>query len=209
MKQIQTLNTNESVRFNAGQAGKYLIIREASNTLMLRGDALRPVEIERGDTVDITQFDELELMSLHRTPVTVEYQISDIPIVTRAQKVSVDNQIVVSEISRPLTIESMPQVTLKGTPKVSIESMPMIETTTEKMNLSHLPDALMTGSLVSLDANEKRTAVMLQAGIDNVEPVIVQGCLRLYAGGMLTIPSTLSVTMMGAAGDTVYCGEVL
>ncbi|MEZ9191573.1 hypothetical protein AB4133_19955 [Vibrio sp. 10N.286.52.F8] len=209
MKQHQTLSANGSVRFNAGQAGKYLIIREASNTLMLRGDALRPVEIERGDTVDITKFDELELMNLHSEPVTVEYQISDIPIVTRAQKVSVDNQIVVSEISRPLTIESMPEVALAGTPTVSITSMPAIETTTAKMNLSDLPDASMTGSVISIDANEKRTAVMLQAGIDNVEPVIVQGCLRLYAGGMLTIPSTLAVTMTGASGDVVYCGEVL
>ncbi|PMO52550.1 hypothetical protein [Vibrio splendidus] len=209
MKQHQTLSANGSVRFNAGQAGKYLIIREASNTLMLRGDALRPVEIERGDTVDITQFDELELMNLHSTFVTVEYQISDIPIVTRAQKVSVDNQIVVSEISRPLTIESMPEVTLQGTSKVSVVSMPAIETTTEKINLSGLPDKSMTGSVISIDANEKRTAVMLQAGIDNVEPVIVQGCLRLYAGGMLTIPSTLAVTMTGASGDVVYCGEVL
>ncbi|PTO84112.1 hypothetical protein [Vibrio splendidus] len=209
MKQHQTLSANGSVRFNAGQAGKYLIIREASNTLMLRGDALRPVEIERGDTVDITKFDELELMNLHSEPVTVEYQISDIPIVTRAQKVSVDNQIVVSEISRPLTIESMPEVALAGTPTVSITSMPAIETTTAKMNLSDLPDASMTGSVISIDANEKRTAVMLQAGIDNVEPVIVQGCLRLYAGGMLTIPSTQAVTMTGLTGDVVYCGEVL
>ncbi|MEZ9063857.1 MULTISPECIES: hypothetical protein [unclassified Vibrio] len=209
MKQHQTLSANGSVRFNAGQAGKYLIIREASNTLMLRGDALRPVEIERGDTVDITKFDELELMNLHSESVTVEYQISDIPIVTRAQKVSVDNQIVVSEISRPLTIESMPEVALAGTPTVSITSMPAIETTTAKMNLSDLPDASMTGSVISIDANEKRTAVMLQAGIDNVEPVIVQGCLRLYAGGMLTIPSTQAVTMTGLTGDVVYCGEVL
>lgn len=61
MKQLHTLNTGEAIKFNAGQAGKYLIMREASNTVMLRGDALRPVEIERGDTVDITRFDELEL----------------------------------------------------------------------------------------------------------------------------------------------------
>lgn len=209
MKIKVTIQAGEFERFNAGQAGRYLILRESSNFLLLRGDALRNTAIERGDTVEVIRFNELELVNPHSEAVTVEYQIADIPIVTRAQKVSVDNEITVSEISRPLTIESMPEVTLAGISKVSIESMPSIETTTAKMNLSNLPDAEMTGSVVSIAENTSRTAIMLQASVDNVEPVIVQGCLRLYAGAMLTIPSMQAVTMVGQSGDTVYCGEVL
>ena len=101
MKQLHTLNTGEAMKFNAGQAGKYLIMREASNTVMLRGDALRPVEIERGDTVDITRFDELELFNHKADAVTIEYQIADVPIITKAQKIDISNSVAISEILTP------------------------------------------------------------------------------------------------------------
>ncbi|MEZ9495715.1 hypothetical protein AB4170_25540 [Vibrio splendidus] len=107
MKQLQTLSPGESIQFNAGQAGKYLIIREASHSLILRGDALRPTEIGRGDTVDITRFDELELFNHQTGSVTVEYQVADIPIITKAQKIDINNSIAISEILTPITVNKI------------------------------------------------------------------------------------------------------
>ncbi|WP_048661905.1 hypothetical protein, partial [Vibrio crassostreae] len=94
-------------QFNAGQAGKYLIIREASHSLILRGDALRPTEIGRGDTVDITRFDELELFNHQTGSVTVEYQVADIPIITKAQKIDINNSVAISEILTPITVNKI------------------------------------------------------------------------------------------------------
>ncbi|PMM18203.1 hypothetical protein BCT62_24000 [Vibrio splendidus] len=107
MKQLQTLSPGESIQFNAGQAGKYLIIREASHSLMLRGDALRPTEIGRGDTVDITRFDELELFNHQAEPVTVEYQVADIPISTKSQNIDINNSVTISEILTPITVNKI------------------------------------------------------------------------------------------------------
>ncbi|MEZ8241998.1 hypothetical protein AB6C73_26490, partial [Vibrio splendidus] len=107
MKQLQTLSPGESIQFNAGQAGKYLIIREASHSLMLRGDALRPTEIGRGDTVDITRFDELELFNHQAEPVTVEYQVADIPISTKSQNIDINNSVTISEILTPITVSAV------------------------------------------------------------------------------------------------------
>ncbi|MFA0491301.1 hypothetical protein [Vibrio splendidus] len=107
MKQLQTLSPGESIQFNAGQAGKYLIIREASHSLILRGDALRPTEIGRGDTVDITRFDELELFNHQTGSVTVEYQVADIPIITKAQKIDINNSVAISEILTPITVNKI------------------------------------------------------------------------------------------------------
>lgn len=107
MKQLHTLNAGESIQFNAGQAGKYLIIREASHSLMLRGDALRPTEIGRGDTVDITRFDELELFNHQEESVTVEYQVADIPISTKSQNIDINNSVAISEILTPITVSKV------------------------------------------------------------------------------------------------------
>ncbi len=79
MKQLHTLEPNQILSFNAGQAGKFLIMRESTHTLMIRGDALRPTEIQRGDTIDVTAFNELTLENHHDEAATFEYQISDVP----------------------------------------------------------------------------------------------------------------------------------
>jgi hypothetical protein len=104
MKQLHTLEPFQTLSFNAGQAGKFLIMRESTHTLMIRGDALRPTEIQRGDTLDVTAFNELTLENHHDDAVTFEYQISDVPILTQAQKVDVSNAVVVHEVQRPVNV---------------------------------------------------------------------------------------------------------
>jgi len=110
MKQVHTLEPNQSLSFNAGQAGKFLILRESTHDLLLRGDALRPTEIQRGDTIDVTEFDELTLENQHDQAVTFEYQISDVPILTQAQKVDVTNAVVVHEVQRPVSVVDIQRV---------------------------------------------------------------------------------------------------
>jgi|GEM_PF-2755502 len=104
MKQVHTLEPNQSLSFNAGQAGKFLILRESTHDLLLRGDALRPTEIQRGDTIDVTAFDELTLENQHDQAATFEFQISDVPILTQAQKVDVSNALVIHEVQRPVRV---------------------------------------------------------------------------------------------------------
>lgn len=110
MKQVHTLEPNQTLSFNAGQAGKFLILRESTHDLLLRGDALRPTEIQRGDTIDVTAFDELTLENQHDQAATFEYQISDVPILTQAQKVDVTNAVVVHEVQRPVSVVDIQRV---------------------------------------------------------------------------------------------------
>ena len=53
MKQTHTLKSDHTLTFNAGQSGKYLILRDTTHSLLLQGDTMRPVEIFGGDTVDV------------------------------------------------------------------------------------------------------------------------------------------------------------
>lgn len=107
MKQTHTLEPNHTLTFNAGQSGKYLILRDTTHSLLLQGDTMRPVEIFGGDTVDVSAFDKLELNNHQSVAVTFEYQVSDLLIMTKAQKISVNNALLVSEIEKPVLVRKV------------------------------------------------------------------------------------------------------
>ncbi|CAH6811521.1 conserved hypothetical protein [Vibrio chagasii] len=107
MKQTHTLEPNHTLTFNAGQSGKYLILRDTTHSLLLQGDTMRPVEIFGGDTVDVSAFDKLELNNHQSVAVTFEYQVSDLLIMTKAQKISVNNALLVSEIEKPVHVRKV------------------------------------------------------------------------------------------------------
>ncbi|MGF1841361.1 hypothetical protein [Vibrio atlanticus] len=68
---------------------------------------MRPVEIFGGDTVDVSAFDKLELNNHQSVDVTFEYQVSDLMIMTKAQKISVNNALLVSEIEKPVQVKKV------------------------------------------------------------------------------------------------------
>ncbi|CAK1945209.1 hypothetical protein [Vibrio crassostreae] len=205
MKQLHTLNAGESIQFNAGQAGKYLIIREASHSLMLRGDALRPTEIGRGDTVDITRFDELELFNHQAESVTVEYQVADIPISTKSQNIDINNSVAISEILTPITVSAV-QAEVKTriqNDTLTVEKLADLYTL-QKVDTGHLD---LTGDEQSIAGNEERKGLFIQASQDNERSVLVQGFIEVVAGGHVLIKSNKALMLEGVAGDKVRVGE--
>ncbi|MEZ9430088.1 hypothetical protein AB4247_17575, partial [Vibrio splendidus] len=203
--QLQTLSPGESIQFNAGQAGKYLIVREASHSLMLRGDALRPTEIGRGDTVDITRFDELELFNHQAEPVTVEYQVADIPISTKSQNIDINNSVTISEILTPITVSAV-QAEVKTriqNDTLTVKNLADLYTL-QKIGTGELD---LTGDEQSIAGKEERKGLFIQASKDNAHPVLVQGFIDVVAGGHVLIKSNKAVMLEGGAGDTVRLGE--
>ncbi|MDH5967460.1 hypothetical protein L8R96_16850 [Vibrio aestuarianus] len=207
MKQLQTLSPGESIQFNAGQAGKYLIIREASHSLMLRGDALRPTEIGRGDTVDITRFDELELFNHQAEPVTVEYQVADIPISTKSQNIDINNSVTISEILTPITVSAV-QAEVKT--RIQNDTLTVKKLadlyTLQKVDTGYLD---LTGDEQSIAGNEERKGLFIQTYQDNDRSVLVQGFIEVVAGGHVLIKSNEAITLEGVAGDGVRIGEFI
>ncbi len=223
MKQFHTLSAGESIHFNAGQAGKYLIIREASHTLILRGDVLRPTEIGRGDTVDITRFDELELFNHQAESVTVEYQVADIPIITKSQKIDINNSIAISEILTPILVRKVQEPikvsavqepinvsAVQAEVKTRIQNDTLtVETLADLYTLQKVDTGLLdlTGEEQSLAGKEERKAIFIQAFKENAHPILVQGFIEILAGGHVLIKSNNAVRLEGVAGDKVRIGE--
>ncbi|MGF1882068.1 hypothetical protein [Vibrio splendidus] len=216
MKQLHTLNSGEAIKFNAGQAGKYLIMREASNTVMLRGDALRPVEIERGDTVDITRFDELELFNHKADAVTIEYQIADVPIITKAQKIDISNSVAISEILTPITVDKVLSPIKVGEVQTEVKTriqndVLKVEKLADLYTLQKVGSGLLdlTSDEQIIDGKAGRKGLFIQASTDNTSPVLVQGLIDLTAGGHTLIQTDAIVTLQGAIGDSVKVGEFI
>ncbi|TQL28798.1 hypothetical protein FB443_11344 [Vibrio crassostreae] len=216
MKQLHTLNTGEAIKFNAGQAGKYLIMREASNTVMLRGDALRPVEIERGDTVDITRFDELELFNHKADAVTIEYQIADVPIITKAQQIDISNSVAISEILTPITVDKVLSPIKVGEVQTEVKTriqndVLKVEKLADLYTLQKVGSGLLdlTSDEQIIDGKAGRKGLFIQASTDNASPVLVQGLIDLTAGGHTLIQTDAIVTLQGAIGDSVKVGEFI
>ncbi|CAH7008463.1 MULTISPECIES: hypothetical protein [Vibrio] len=207
MKQLQTLSPGESIQFNAGQAGKYLIIREASHSLMLRGDALRPTEIGRGDTVDITRFDELELFNHQAEPVTVEYQVADIPISTKSQNIDINNSVTISEILTPITVSAVQAEVKTRIQNDTLTVKKLAELyTLQKVDTGYLD---LTGDEQSIAGNEERKGLFIQTYQDNDRSVLVQGFIEVVAGGHVLIKSNEAITLEGVAGNGVRIGEFI
>uniref|UniRef100_UPI000C853CB2 hypothetical protein n=4 Tax=Vibrionaceae TaxID=641 RepID=UPI000C853CB2 len=206
-KQLQTLSPGESIQFNAGQAGKYLIIREASHSLMLRGDALRPTEIGRGDTVDITRFDELELFNHQAEPVTVEYQVADIPISTKSQNIDINNSVTISEILTPITVSAVQAEVKTRIQNDTLTVKKLAELyTLQKVDTGYLD---LTGDEQSIAGNEERKGLFIQTYQDNDRSVLVQGFIEVVAGGHVLIKSNEAITLEGVAGNGVRIGEFI
>ncbi|WP_253649391.1 hypothetical protein [Vibrio tubiashii] len=215
MRQVHTLEPNQTLSFNAGQAGKFLILRESTHTLMIRSDALRPTEIQRGDTVDVSRFDELTLENHHDDAATFEYQISDVPILTQAQKVDVSNAVVVHEVQRPVSVVEIQRAvkaqiqneflnvhvdneTLSVTPSVTLYTYAAIDEGVFELD----------GTTQTIDGSEGRKVLFLQVPDDNTEPVMVQGFMVVNPGGHLPLNTNQDITIKGKDGETVRVGEM-
>ncbi|MBE8577943.1 hypothetical protein [Vibrio sp. OPT18] len=105
MKRSVTLAPGEEYSFNVHELGKYLIVREASNSIMIHADNMRPVEIENGDTVSVERYDVMKFRNHNATETVIKYEISDVYVHTKMQKMAVDGEVIVTEIKEPITVE--------------------------------------------------------------------------------------------------------
>ncbi|CAH6959449.1 conserved hypothetical protein [Vibrio chagasii] len=176
MKQTHTLEPNHTLTFNAGQSGKYLILRDTTHSLLLQGDTMRPVEIFGGDTVDVSAFDKLELNNHQSVDVTFEYQVSDLLIMTKAQKISVNNALLVSEIEKPVDVRKVQdpvQVSEVQTPVrvAQIETPVSVQKVREPVKVS---DIVTPVKISEIQTPTKISEVQTPVNVNRVaEPVTV------------------------------------
>ncbi len=231
MKQTVDILPGHSTTFNAGQSGKYLIIREASQSIILKGDALRPVELERGDTVDVSRFDELEIYNHNTTSVHVEFQVSDVEVRIRTASTAINGALNINEVQTPIVVSRIqePLDVQVHIPDVAVNIPDVKATIADDISISNFPDvqkvevtnsvqasasevhalaAIVIDGQKSIPANIKRKGLIVIAPKTNADTVMIAGFIPLEAGGCTTIPATNALSVTGADGDMVSVGEV-
>lgn len=210
MKTTMDLLPLASTAFNAGQTGKFFILREASQSIILKGDKMRPVELERGDVVDVSQFDELEITNHHPTSVHVEYQVADVEVRIRTASTAINGALDINEVHTPITINRIQEpldVQVGNFPtlqKVEItnhqhESVP---------RLNMLPQIVIDGPQ-TIAANLQRKGLIVIALESNTDTVMVADFIPIKPGGSATLPASNSLTITGRDNDILNVGEVV
>lgn len=233
MKQTIDIISGGSTKFNAGQSGKYLILRQASQSIILKGDNLRPVELERGDVVDVSRFDELEIHNHNSTSVHVEFQVSDVEVRIRTSSTAINGALNINEIQSPIEISriqepidvqvsipevevSIPDVAVTMPSELTIANLP----DTQKVEITNQPEEVATSinylgnltvqsSTTSVAANENRKGLIFYAPKTNQEDVIINQGIFVSPGGHNFIQLSGSTYFQGHSGDQIRITELL
>lgn len=219
MKQTSDIQSGHSITFNAGQAGKYLILREASQSVILKGNDLRPVELERGDVVDVSQYDELALHNHNATSVHIEFQVADVEVRIKNSSTSINGALNIDEIESPVVISRIQepidvQVEMPG--ELSVANFPQlqqVEVTNQPQRL--VPQLLLVGnydvesSNNEIPGNANRDGLVISAPGTNQSAVYIAGNIPIYPGAVVTIPASNNLAYQGTDNDIINVHEVI
>lgn len=229
MKQTIDIISGGSTKFNAGQSGKYLILRQASQSIILKGDNLRPVELERGDVVDVSRFDELEIHNHNSTSVHVEFQVSDVEVRIRTSSTAINGALNINEIQSPVEISriqepidvqvnipemevSIPDVNVSIPKSLEVSNLPAVQQTQNKpVRISALSPINLTASSETrnIAAKRSRQGVLIQANRENNSDLIIAGFYRLRPDGEVFFATDDNLSISGQVGDGCTVGEFL
>lgn len=238
MKQTIDISSGNATKFNAGQSGKYLILRQASQSVILKGDNLRPVELERGDVVDVSDFDELEIYNHNSTSVHIEFQVSDVEVRIRTSQTSINGALNINEIQSPVVISRIqePIDVQVNIPEVEVNIPDVAVTMPDELTIGNFPDELTIGNLPavqqvqtkpvrivalapinltassttkSIAAKSSRQGVLIQANHSNNNDLIIAGFYRLRPDGEVFFATNSDLSVSGHGGDGCTVGEFL
>lgn len=232
MKQTIDISSGNATKFNAGQSGKYLILRQASQSVILKGDNLRPVELERGDVVDVSDFDELEIYNHNSTSVHIEFQVSDVEVRIRTSQTSINGALNINEIQSPVVISriqepmdvqvnipevevNIPDVAVTMPDELTIGNFPdvqQVEITnhpeSETLTLSYLGNySISAMNATPIDNAGTRKGYLFQAPKTNSGAVTIGGIIELEPGGHANVPANNRLSLSGNGSDRIKIAE--
>lgn len=185
MRRKITLKPNANYPFDIGRMSLILIIRDTTRNVIFYGDSISEIELSRSDIVAVVKYQQQRvfLRNDNDVDITVEFQLSDVQISIREQRMALEGGVVVEEITTPIQVsEIQAPVKVSGVVPVSIDkAVPVL---LESVAVSNFPEkqdvTLSSRELVSiskpvyggngqeklLPQNLKRKLVMIQADSD-------------------------------------------
>jgi hypothetical protein len=198
-----TLKVGETYTFSVGQTDNYLILRDASHSLVLESDSFKGVELTRSDTVIITDYQEMQLRFINQSaePIYFEFQLSQVDIRIKEQRMSVAGGVVVDEIVNPVVVSEIQQ-------PVNIANFPEETKASKSMN-SRAYNISGTTWVAIAQPIKNRKSILIQPNIDILvgsKPDVSINGLKVLAGGTMELETAASIYACGVeSGKT---GEI-
>lgn len=140
MRRTITLKPNENYSFDIGRMSLILIIRDATRNVIFYGDSISEIELSRSDIVAVVKYQQQRvfLRNDNDVDITVEFQLSDVQISIREQRMALEGGVVVEEITTPIQVsEIQAPVKISGVVPVDISEPVRVE---GGVSINNLPD---------------------------------------------------------------------
>ncbi|MGI2800811.1 hypothetical protein WAX87_01775 [Photobacterium damselae subsp. damselae] len=176
MRRTIVIESGGDYYFNISSTNEFLIIRESDGNVIFSCDGFTPLELSRGDNVDVKKY-SLARTRLHNPnefDIAVEYQLSDTYIVVPPKIIGIDGSVNISSISDAISIQKIiEQVTVK-----TIENIVTVKgdvNVSNKLNVDvnntvSVSGTVDIGSVVDVDIKNKQ----IEAQIINTNPLMVE-----------------------------------
>ncbi|OCH17865.1 hypothetical protein [Aliivibrio logei] len=187
----ETLQVGEITRTGAA---KYLLMRDASNSISVQLDTLEPIEIKKNDVVLIEGCTTVIFKNHHSSATTIEYQLTDVAINAQSDEVSINGSVNVNEILTPVVISHVEKTVL-----VSLDDEPL--------NINNFPSEFSVNNLNELESvlNNQRVTVnvsnALMTQAITLENAVIKTLLNSRAGRKRALLQTDKDVYIG--GDNV------
>ncbi|EGR1966262.1 hypothetical protein K6N94_003205 [Vibrio cholerae] len=200
MRRRITLKPSEEYAFDISRNALVLVLREATQNVVLKGDSLTPIELSRSDILDIQLFRNKRMFLANEgsAPITVEFQLSDTPISIREQRMAVEGGVTVSEIATPVVVSSVQApVRIAGTVPVSfdegvsVKNWPQVQAVSGRVVVDNLPSvqAVEVGNFPAVQAVEIGNFPAVQAVKTEAISYITSHALEVTLEGEYRIPA--------------------
>ena len=190
-----TLKVGEIYTFSVGQTDNYLILRDASHTLTLESDSFKGVELTRSDTVIITDYREMQLRFINQSaePIYFEFQLSQVDIRIKEQRMSVAGGIVVDEIINPVVVSEIQQPV-----NVDVINVPTVEVKPSKSIKGFTRNVTGQNFFYLSEANNSnpRKSIMIQPDVDiyvSNDRFVFQNGIKVTAGGTMVLDTSATI----------------
>lgn len=189
MRRTVVIGAGGDYFFNVSSSNEFLIIRESDSNVVFAADNFTPLELSRGDNVNVKRFQmaRTKLSNPNDFDITVEYQLSDVPISVPPKMVGIDGSVGISSIESPIAIQRIIEkvtvkaiesiVNIKGKVNVDNKLDVDVKNTVEVSGNVKVTDPVTIKSVaktVSVNVENKQ----LNANIINHEPIKIESDIK-------------------------------
>ncbi|MGR5243072.1 hypothetical protein ACPV36_19525 [Photobacterium damselae] len=201
MRRKFILQPKEKYTFVVDMEDNYFILRNSTANIFLESDVFRGVELTRSDTVIITDYQRMELRLVNESDEVIsgEFQLSEVDIRIKEQRMSIEDTVTIDKILDPVSVSEIMEPVTVSEIKKPVAIVPPLASWSTRTAYQELitmgndigGDYYPEGYFYSPDGEYKKCkfrryfdSIVLRAADDNKSAVFIRGVNVLLEPGV-------------------------